>query len=145
MMSCARMNRKLPLNFTAKLLGIYVYTCKRVCKRPVHVCVRLCMGCAHVFIIRCPLLPYIMPALPIIRHTARLPDRPLNPLPGTLTAPPWETDPEGPPKHFVLTEYTLSVAHTHTHKNTHHIGTDTQRTCVRTHVNRGAAKGPCSF
>lgn len=44
MMSCARMNRKLPLNFTAKLLGIYVYTCKRVCKRPVRVCVRLCMG-----------------------------------------------------------------------------------------------------
>lgn len=30
------------------------------------------------------------------RGAARVPDRPLNPPPGTLTAPPWEADPEGP-------------------------------------------------
>lgn len=82
--------------------------CARACH--VHACIQICV-CAHVYIIYCPLLPYIMPALPTIRHTAQLPDRPLNPLPGTLTASPWETDPEGPGKHFVHTKPT----HPHTH------------------------------
>lgn len=45
---------------------------------------------------RRPFLPSAMPAVPTIGRADRLPDRPLNPPPGTLTASLWEADPEGP-------------------------------------------------
>lgn len=55
-------------------------------------------------------MPYVTQALPTVRHAVQVPDTPLNPLPGTLTASPWDADPEGPTKHSVHTK------HTHTHK-----------------------------
>lgn len=67
-----------------------------------------------------------------------MPYTPLNPLPGALTASPWETDPEGPGKRFVHSE------HTHIYKFSALIQTHAMAmhayTCMSTRV-----KGPHSF
>lgn len=91
-------NFKLFRDLCVHMHAAYMYALTIVC---VCECVQ-----AHVYITFWPLLPYITQALPTIRHTARVPDTPLNPLPGTLTASPWEADPEGPAKRFVHTKHT---------------------------------------
>lgn len=76
----------------------------------VHVCTCVFMSALW----RRPFPPSAMP-VPTIRGAHRLPDRPLNPLPETLTAPRWEADPEGPeaPPHAQAV-HTCSVR-THLH------------------------------
>ena len=92
-------------------------TCACICS---HLCVCVCV--CHVCIINWPLLPYIRQALPTIRHTAQVPDTPLNPLPGTLTASPWDADPEGLGKCFVHAHTLAGIIQTyapHMHPCTH--------------------------
>lgn len=62
------------------------------------------------------------------RGADRVPDRPLNPPPGTLTAPPWEADPEGPEAEAPPPSPPL--------------GPCTHVPC--THICPAAVKGPCS-
>lgn len=79
-----------PHSFTLRDLCVHVHV--------VFICVGTVRARTCVFMSELwtrPFLTSAMPAVPTIRRVVRLPGRPLNPPPRTLTASPWEADPEG--------------------------------------------------
>lgn len=66
--------------------------CSHMC---VSVCTEFCASSCLYYTVTFMAI-YITPAWPTLRNRVQVPDTPLNPLHGTLTASQWETDPEGP-------------------------------------------------